>query len=159
MSEKKITPQAKETYDTVCRYFDGKNWSYEKKDEELFASLRVKGDDMPITLNFVVDAERNVLRVTSPMPFKIDMEKVGEFSFALTAVANAIYNGWFIYDIEKGTLVFRVMAPFMGSSLSEEMVEYLLNVAYSTVNNLNDRFHALSKGMITVEQFLDTMQQ
>lgn len=159
MSEIKITPQAKEAFDTVCRYFDKKNWSYEKEEEDLFISLRVKGDEMPITVNFAVDAERQILRVTSPLPFKVNEEKVGEITFALTAVANSIYNGWFIHDIEKGTLVFRAMAPFMGSTVSEEMVEYMLNIAYYTVNNLNDSFHSLSTGMITIEQFFERLQK
>ncbi len=159
MSEIKITPEAKEVYDTVCRVFDKKNWSYEKKEELLFTSLRIKGDDMPVTVNFVVDAEREALCVRSPLPFKIKEEKIPEFTFALAAISNTLFNGWYVYDIAEGTLTFRAVTSFMDSTVSERMVDYLLNITYSTVNKHNDLFLSLNDGMITVEQFFEALQQ
>ena len=159
MSEIKITPRAKEAYDTVCRYFDNRKWTYEKKEEDLLASVLLKGDDIPVNVVFNVFAEREILCVSSPLAMEIKEDKVGEFTFVLALLSNAIYNGWYAYDMEHGAITFRAAAPFMGSTVSEDMVNYMLNIAYSTVNAHNDLLLALNNGMITVEQFFEALQQ
>ena len=71
-------------------------------------------------------------------------------------VANyGLVNGTFDYDLSDGEIRFRIVSSFRESILSEELFNYMVLVAASTIDDYNDKFLMVSKGMLTIQQFIE----
>lgn len=65
-------------------------------------------------------------------------------------------DGSFDYNISDGTILFRLTSSYRESTLSEELFEYMLLVSATTVDKYNDKFFMISKGMLTIQQFIES---
>lgn len=54
-------------YNNLCSALDKRKWHYEKDDQEFVISFSVAGDYMASKYIFVVDIERQLVRVLSPL--------------------------------------------------------------------------------------------
>ena len=134
---------------------DAREWHYEKDEEKLVIHSGVKGDDFPVEFIIAVDAEREVVRFLSKLPFSIPEEKRVDCAIAVCVANNGIVNGNFDYDINDGSIIFRLTTSFKsGSVLSEDLFEYMILASAHTVDRYNDRFFMLGKGMIDIQQFI-----
>ena len=148
--------QAKEVFAKMVKMLDERDWHYEKDEEKLIVYSGVKGDDFPVEFIIAVDAEREVVRFMSKLPFNMPEEKRIDGAIAVCVANNGIVNGNFDYDINDGEIVFRLASSFKsGSVLSEDVFEYMIMASASMVDNYNDKFFMLSKGMMTIEQFIE----
>jgi hypothetical protein len=142
-------------FNTVCRTIDGENLKYTADKEKLVVFLSAKGDDLPIGVMFKADADRSVLTVHSLLDTKADEDKRVEFAVAVNAANYALVNGSFDYDVSDGKIAFRMAQPYFDGGVSEEVVKYLLYCTFSTVDEYNDRFLMLGKGMIDISKFIE----
>ncbi len=142
-------------FDTVCRAIDDENLKYDTNKEDMVVYLSARGDDLPINVIFKVDTNRCVLTVHSPLGTKAEEDKRIEFAIAVNAANYALVNGSFDYDISDGIIVFRMAQPFFDGFISEKVVKYLLYCVFSTVDEYNDRFLMLAKGMIDLSKFIE----
>lgn len=108
---------------------------------------------------FDVRDERRIVILISIMPFKIPEDKKIEVMLAITYVNNRLIDGSFDFDIESGIIVFRLTASFIESILGKELFEYMLMVSASTIDNYNDKFMMISKGIMSFKQFLEGEEQ
>ncbi len=148
--------QAKQVFATMVKMLDGRGWHYQKDEENLIIRSGVTGDDLPVEFIIVVDAEREVVRFLSKLPFSMPEDKRVDGAIAVCVANNGMVNGSFDYDIGDGDIVFRLTTTFKsGSILTEDVFEYIIMVSASTVDEYNDKFFMLAKGMITVQQFIE----
>lgn len=145
---------AKQVYKTLCDAIDARQWKYKKDEEKLVVSLGVNGDDIPMDLILIVDAERQLIRLLSPLPFKMSEAKRMEGAIAVCAASYGVVDGNYDYDITDGSIIFRMTASFRSSTIGEGLLQYLISCACVVVDKYNDRFLALDKGMIDIGQFL-----
>ena len=139
----------------MVKMLDAREWHYEKDEEKLVIHSGVKGDDFPVEFIIAVDAEREVVRFLSKLPFSIPEEKRVDCAIAVCVANNGIVNGNFDYDINDGSIIFRLTTSFKsGSVLSEDLFEYMILASAHTVDRYNDRFFMLGKGMIDIQQFI-----
>ena len=89
MSDEKKMILARRTYEMLCDALDARSWNYSKEEEKLLVHFGVNGDDIPINFVIVVDAERQLVRVMSPLPFKMSEEKRMEGAIAACAAPAA----------------------------------------------------------------------
>lgn len=151
--------KAKETYDLLCKMLDNRNWHYDKIEDDLIIKSGVKGEDLPIEFIMRVNPRNEIVSFISWLPFKVDESKRIDMALA-TSVANYnLADGSFDYDITDGTILFRLTSSYRGSILSEDLFEYMLVIASSTVDDYNDKFFMISKGMLTVQQFIEMEQK
>lgn len=54
-------------YDTICAAIERREWKYQKDEERLVINFGVNGDDIPMQFIMVVDAERQLVRMMSPL--------------------------------------------------------------------------------------------
>jgi hypothetical protein len=54
-----------------------------------------------------------------------------------------------------GSIVFRLTSSYLNSEISEDLLEYVLMVSAATVDEYNDKFLMLAKGMINIQKFLE----
>ena len=147
--------RAEAVFDTICKAIDAENLKYSPEKEKMIVYLSARGEDLPINVLFKVDEEREVLTVYSLLNLEISDDKKVEFAVAVNAANYALVNGCFDYNITDGTLSYRMANPFMGCEVTEQIVKYMLYCTFSTVDEYNDRFLALAKGMIDIQKFIE----
>ena len=147
---------AKTTYDNLCRTLDAQNWNYKKIEEKLMIECGAQGDDLPIELTVKVDPDRMLVMTFSHLPFVIQEDKRLEVAIAVSAINNALANGCFDYNVTNGHMFFRLSNSFMESVLGAETFKYMIFGSCQIVDEYNDKLLMLSKGMLTIEQFLSS---
>lgn len=146
--------RAKEVYEKLCAAIEDRDWKYEKKEEDLVVVFSVSGEDIPMHFVIKVDANRSLVRVTSPLMFHMPEEKRVDGAIASCAASFGLADGSFDYDISDGSIAFRMTATYRDSEISEKMLQYMISCACHVVDLYNDRFLMLSLGKIDVDAFL-----
>ncbi len=154
MADEKKMELAKQVYKTLCEAIENRNWKYEKDEEKLLVHFGVNGEDLPMQLILLVDAERQLIRVLSPMPFKMSEEKRMEGSIAACAASYGMVDGNFDFDLKSGDIIFRMTASFLDSEIGEGLFQYMISCSCAMVEKYNDKFLALDKGMISIDDFV-----
>lgn len=147
--------KAKEMYDVLCRMMDNKGWHYEKEEEELIVKSGVKGNDFPIEFIIRVNPRNELVSFFSKLPFNVEEDKRIDVALAICAVNYWLADGSFDYDLSDGSILFRLTSSYKESTLGEALFEYMVVVSAATVDNYNDKFFMMSKGMMTYQQFIE----
>ena len=150
--EKKIL--AKKAFDLVRTALDERKWVYNTDEENLHFDFKVSGDDLPMQMIIRIDDERQLIRVFSMLPFDMAEDKRIEGAIAVCVANCGMVDGGFDYNLNDGSILFRNVATYRDSDLSATLVQYLISVCCSTVDKYNDRFLMLSKGMLSLEAFI-----
>lgn len=143
-------------YNTICNMFDDKGFHYKRFDDDLAINCSVRGEDIPIEIIFMVSVDRQLVQLHSPMPFTVPEDKRVDIALAITTVNYRLINGSFDFDFANGKISFRLAASYIESILGKELFEYMLMASASTVDEYNDKFMMMAKGMMTFEQFLES---
>lgn len=154
MVDEKKMELAKQVYQTLCDAIERREWNFGKDEEKLLVHFGVSGDDIPMQFILIVDAERQLIRLMSPMPFKMSESKRMEGAIATCAASFGMADGSFDYDLSDGTIVFRMTASFRESLIGEGLFMYLISCSYVMVDKYNDQFLALDKGVMSITDFI-----
>lgn len=154
MDEKNLK-QAQSVYETVCRALDNRQWKYQRHDEDLTVTCGARGEDLPMDLVIRVHSRAQVVSVISPLPFRIAEDKRAEGAMTVAIANYGFINGTFDYDIRDGEIRFRIVSSYRESILGEELINYMVTIAAGTVDEYNDKFLMVSKGMLDVQQFAE----
>lgn len=157
MAEQNKLEEAKVVYSTLCQALDKHDWYYKKDEEKLSIECGAQGDDLPMEITVKVDADRMLVLLISHMPFVIQEDKRLDVAIAVSAINNVLVDGCFDYDVSSGHMFFRMTNSFIESKISEEVIAYMLFCSCQTIDEYNDKFLILAKGMISIEQFLATL--
>lgn len=145
--------KAKEVFNSLCEMLDGKDGRYEKHEDDLVVTFIVGGDDIPMQFIMNVDAERELVRLISPIPVTFDDDKRIEGAIATSQVNYRLADGSFDYDFRGGKVFFRMTSSFRDSLISQKLLEYMMMCAAFTVDEYNDKFFMLAKGQMPIEEF------
>ncbi len=159
MADEKAMKQARTVYDTICRTLTSRDWKFTCDEENLMIKCGARGEDLPMDLFILVRPEAQVVSLLSPMPFKVAEDKRVEGALAVCAANYGLINGSFDYDLSDGEIRFRLVSSFRESILSEELFMYMVLVSANTIDDYNDKFLMVSKGMMSVEQFIEWDRQ
>ena len=154
MAEEIKMDLAKEVYATLCAALDRREWHYEKDEENLVVHFGVSGDDIPMSFIIAVDAERQLVRVMSPLPFKFSEDKRMDGAIATCVASFGLADGSFDYDISTGMVIFRMTATYRESKLGDGLFQYMISCASVMVDEFNDKFLAIDKGMLSIGDFI-----
>ena len=154
MVDEKKMELAKQVYQTLCEAIERREWNFGKDEEKLLVHFGVSGDDIPMQFILIVDAERQLIRLMSPMPFKMSESKRMEGAIATCAASFGMADGSFDYDLSDGTIVFRMTASFRESLIGEGLFQYMISCSCAMVDKYNDQFLALYKGIMSITDFI-----
>ena len=154
MADDKKMKLAKQVYKTMCEALDKRDWHYGKEEEKLLVHFGVNGDDIPLQFIIVVDAERQLIRLVSPLPFKMSESKRIEGAIAACAASYNMADGSFDYDLSDGRIVFRITASFRESEIGEGLMQYMISCTCAMVDEYNDKFLAIDKGILSIGDFI-----
>lgn len=153
MSEDKKLKNAQNVFQTLCAMLDEKEFRYEKREDDLVVNFFISGDDLPMQFVLNVDAERELIRLLSPVPVTFEGDKRVEGAIATCQANYKLADGSFDYDFKNGKILFRMTSSFKDSLISKDMFEYMVAVACYTIDEYNDKFLMLAKGMMSIEDF------
>ena len=154
MVDEKKMELAKQVYQTLCEAIERREWNFGKDEEKLLVHFGVSGDDIPMQFILIVDAERQLIRLMSPMHFKMSESKRMEGAIATCAASFGMADGSFDYDLSDGTIVFRMTASFRESLIGEGLFQYMISCSCAMVDKYNDQFLALDKGIMSITDFI-----
>lgn len=149
--------QAEEAYQIFCDALDSDDWKYGKNDGELKIEFGVQGENLPINVIVNFDVDKHLVLMLSHLPFTVAENKRVDLAVAICAVNNMMVDGCFDYDVESGYIFFRITNSYLDSVLSERVCLELTYKACRTVDAYNDKFLMLSKGVLSIEQFLTSI--
>jgi hypothetical protein len=133
----------------------GNRWHYEKDEENLEIECSARGEDLPMDIRIIVHADRQLIILLSVMPFIAPDTKRLDVAIATSIVNNKLVDGSFDYDVTSGHMVFRMTSSFIESEIDSEVFTYMLMVSFHTIDEYNDKFFMLGKGMLSINQFLE----
>ena len=149
---------AKRTFDTLVNMFESRNLQYDKHEEELVVRSGIKGEDLPIDFIVVVKPTNEVVQFLSKLPFNMPEDKVIDGAIAVSAANYGLVDGSFDYNVMDGSIIFRLTSSYRDSILSEDLFEYMIMVSAATIDEYNDKFFMLAKGMIDIQKFIEDSQ-
>ena len=155
MAEEVNMKKANEVFNTLTRMMDELGLHYEKDEEKLMVKGGVVGDDLPIQYVIFVRPANEVVEFLSPMPFNMPEDKRVDGALAVCVANYGLIDGSFDYDLSDGEIRFRLTSSYRESTLGKELFEYMIMVSAQTIDDYNDKFFMLAKGMITVQQFIE----
>ncbi len=151
MDEKKA---ALAVYATLCQALDARQWKYDKDEEKLVVLFGVNGDDIPMRFIIGVDQERQMIRLVSPLSFKMSEGKRIEGAIAACVATCSMADGCFDYDLSDGQIVFRMTAFYHDCQIGQGLFQYMISCACTMVDEYNDQFLAIDKGLLSIPDFI-----
>ena len=150
---------ARNVYETLCSALDHRGWRYQKEADDLVVMFGVNGDDLPMKFLIMIDSERQLIRLLSPLTFNFDDDKKVDAAIACCVASYKMAAGSFDCDLASGRVTFRMTSAFENSTVSEELFNYLIDCSCAMVEEYNDKFEAISKGDISISDFLSAEAQ
>ena len=145
---------AARVFNKIDAYLKSKDWKYDKDTDKLQFTYQVGGDDLPMRFTLFVDAQRELIRALSFLPFDFAEDKRIEGAVAVCVANYGMVNGCFGYDISKGTIYHKLAVSYTDIDVGNETFEYIMGLGMAMVDKYNDRFFALNKGYITIADFM-----
>lgn len=146
---------AKKVYDSMIKALNKQGWKFsEDKDGELIIYSNYQGEDIPIEFIIKIDEERQVLQFLSQLPFAVSEDKRVDAAIAVCVANWYMVNGSFDYNFETGKIVFRLTTSYVDSVLGEEFFMSMIATSVFTTDDYNDKFLMISKGTLSLEQFI-----
>ncbi len=158
MIEENKALHAKTTYGTLCQAMERNNWSHQKDEGKMSVHCAYRGEDLTVDITVTIDAERQLANLYSRFDFVVPENKRLDMAIAVSAVNNDLVNGVFDYNIAKGYLMFRMVNSIADSVISPKVFEYMIACTSITVDKYNDKFLAICKGTLSVEQFIESLK-
>ena len=141
-------------FNTMTDMMDAKGWRYKKYEDDLSIMTQFSGDDFSMDLMVIVKPKQKVVAVYSILPFEMPEDKRIDGALAVCAANYWMVDGGFDYDVRNGKIMFRLTSSYRNSILSEELFEYMIGVSCSTIDQYNDKFFMIAKGMMSVQDFI-----
>ena len=155
MSDANKLEAAKKVYQALCSALDRREWKYTKHEEKLGVNYGVVGDsDIPVQYVVQVEPDRYMIRLLSPMPFKMGEDKRMEGAIAVCAATYKLVDGSFDFDLSDGVTIFRLTACYRDSDIGEGLLEYMISCASFTMNRYAPLFQRLNEGTMSIADFL-----
>lgn len=153
MADEKELKNAQTVYKALCDMLDEKGVRYEKVPEKMSVHFIMSGEDIPMDIVVAIDADRELIRMFSPLPFAFSEEKRVEGAIATCQANYKLVDGSFDYNIRDGRIIFRLTSSYAQSLISKELLAYMIACLCFTVDEYNDKFLMIDKGMLAIEDF------
>lgn len=154
MAEVNMT-EAKKVYSTLIKMLDGIKWKYQRHDEKLAVVSDAQGEDLPIEVLMAIEPKQELVHFISRLPFKAPEDKRVETAIAICAANYGLVDGRFELNIQDGEISFRIATSYRDSAIGKGALEYILMTGIAIVDAYNDKLFMLTKGVTTIEQFIE----
>jgi len=154
--DEQMLAKAKKVYKAMIAGLNKKEWNFDEDEEKLTIYSSCTGEDIPMKFIVRIDAEREVIKFLSPMPFSMAEDKRVDGAIAVCVANYGLVNGSFDYDVTDGSILFRLTTSYAACEIGEDFFMDMISTALWTADKYNDKFLMLSKGVITLQQFMES---
>ena len=144
-------------FNALCSYLKKNDLSFDADEETLSVSLGFYTNDISVDFIINVDAQRQIFYVNSTLPFKMSKGNIKDGAVATSCVNESLLAGSFDFDVDTGSIRFRMVNCFKESLISEDVFDYALHVSLNTIDEFNDKFLLLEEGKLSVNDFFDLL--
>ena len=159
MVDAKKDKHAQSVYETICKVLDKKGLKYQNigkdKDGDWTVRFGGTGEDLPMEFAMFVDTERQLIRMLSPMPFEFSEDKRVDAAIAIARANYKMIDGNFDFDMDSGRTIFKMTSCAINSIISEDLIDYIIGLSISMVDEFNDKFFMLEEGIMSLQDFLE----
>lgn len=159
MSEDNKVQAAKNVYKTLCEMMDDNKLDYQRNDDELFVSLTMHGEDIPMRIGIDVDKDMQFVSMFSTIPLVVAKDKHLDVAIATSQINFRLGTGSFLFNFENNYITFRLSTCFMDCLISKTLLERMLGIVCFTVDEYNDKFLMLVKGGMSLKKFLEVINK
>ncbi len=145
---------AQNVYKQLRNYLDEQDIKYDRNDEEMNIWFAMRGDDMRVPLDIRIDEKYQMVKVLSPLEFKIPQEFREDMARVINQLNFMIINGCIDYDFETGSVAYRINATFEDSIIGNGTLHYLIGTAINTVEAFNVKFFLIVNGKMSAQAYL-----
>ena len=153
MTDARKLKNAQNVYKSLCDMLDSRKFRYDKHPEDLVVTFTVQGEDIPMNFILMIDADRELVRLVSPIPLTFEPSKRVEAAIATSQINYRLADGNFELDLTTGKVLFKITSSFVDSLISQEIFEYMIGVSCHTVDDFNDKLLMLAKGLLPLDAF------
>lgn len=150
-----IKTLAMKNYRTLLDAFASHNWKCNHDDGAMKISYGVNGDYFNIKFTIKVVAEKQLVTLTSELPCKFPREKSGTAALIICTANYALADGRFDFNIDDGSITFKMTENFRGSLLSKEAYTYLLDYSCWAIDKFYKPFTDVITGKRTPKDVLE----
>ena len=154
MADDKELKQAKLVFQSLCEMLDGKNWHYEKNEEDFVIMCGARGEDLPIEIVVRVEPKRKIVSLISQMPFPVPEKRRTAMAIAVAQASSELVDGNFEFNYLTGDIFFRMTSSYFDSLIGKDMFEYMLACACYTIDEYNDKFEKVTKQDMSAEEIV-----
>lgn len=143
MADKNEVNSANRVYNSLLRILKRKKYDFDDDEEIMTASFEIQNGDILVAFIITVDAERQLIRLYSPLGIQVDDDNRFEGASALCGASYELVNGSFDYDLYSGSIEFRMASSFRGSLISEAQIEDMISYTCAVVKKYVDKLSVL----------------
>lgn len=147
---------AERVFNTIEEHLNNMGIKYtqlQAQGDDYMIRFETKGEDLPIALFIVVDADRGLIMLKSPEFTTFPADQIDVAAKAVCAINWSIADGSYALDLDDGSIMWTITTSFQGSLIGEETIRYLIGVSLVTLDRFNDKFMLLKMGAIDLDTF------
>lgn len=143
----------KEIFDIISTALEEKNMLCDKH-EDMLIIRSWSLSKAPIEFCMLIDATRKSVTFFSIYDFKIPEEKRIDGAAAVCKVCFRV-NGTFDYDLNDGSIQYRLSTWYKYAPLTVEHVKYMIDIGLASVILQEDKLHSFAIGQMTLKELLE----
>lgn len=160
MTEQEIKRiKAAGAYQNLCLSLDNIGYRYETTDD-MGVKFGMNCEKSGINFLIFIDEDRQLIRFFGLLQFRANEDKLPIMAVALQHLNKMLAVGNFDLDFSDGTIYYRAANSFRGDTyLVRELVEGMLGIICSTVDQNTIHLAALNNGSIDFDRFVNNVSR
>lgn len=143
----------KSIFDLICQAMEEEERTFTPHPENREVLVTHDGTDFVIALRLAVDPARGQVLLTSELPVQVAEECFGDTALAVCEANHTIAMGMFDFCDSPGHISYRNTIYFKDRPVTAETIAAVVREAVWRIDQYNDMFYALNKGLIQVSAF------
>lgn len=139
MADKNEIISANRVYGSLLNIVRKNKYDFDDDEEIMTVNFDVKREKNFIPFTITVDAERQLIRLYSPLDVQIDENNRFEACVNICKCSCELDMGSFDYDLYSGSIEFRMATSFNGSLISDKQIENMISYTCGVVKKYTDR--------------------
>lgn len=139
MADKNEMISANRVYESLLNIVRKNKYDFDDDEEIMTVNFDVKREKSFIPFTITVDAERQLIRLYSPLDVQIDENNRFEACVNICRCSCELDMGSFDYDLYSGSIEFRMATSFNGSLISDKQIENMISYTCGVVKKYTDR--------------------
>lgn len=139
MTDKNEMISANRVYGSLLNIVRKNKYDFDDDEEIMTVNFDVKREASFIPFTITIDAERQLIRLYSPLDVQIDENNRFEACVNICRCSCELDMGSFDYDLYSGSIEFSMATSFNGSLISDKQIENMISYTCGVVKKYTNR--------------------